>query len=190
MTDLTDLSQGPTPKSGVPDAGGEPSGTGGKKRTAGRLAGADFITAVLLIVFGAVFFAGAAGMRVYRTILVSPGFFPMILGILFIVFGLVLMYSSSRRRGRADARRILSGGNLKRGFTSPVFKKGGIVFLLILGYVALLGKISFVYLSMAYLFLTFFFLKAAKWYWILIISAVAPIIVQIVFSHVFRIPMP
>jgi hypothetical protein len=155
-----------------------------------KLAGADFITAVLLILFGGAFFAGARSMRVYQTLFISPGFFPMILGGAFVFFGCVLLYTSWRRGGYSDACRIFSVANLKRSFTSPVFKKGGVVFLLILVYVALLGKFSFVALSVAYLFLTFLFLKAAKWYWAIIISVTAPIVVQLVFSQVFRIPMP
>jgi hypothetical protein len=155
-----------------------------------KLAGADFITAVLLIFFGAAFFIGARNMRVYQTLFISPGFFPMILGMTFVFFGCVLLYTSSRRGGYRDALRILSGGNLKRGFASLVFKKGCVVFLLILGYVALLGKFDFVALSTTYLFLTFFFLKATKWYWMIAISLVAPIVVQLLFSRVFRIPLP
>jgi hypothetical protein len=155
-----------------------------------RLAGADFITGVLLILFGAAFLAGALNMRVYQRFLISPGFFPAILGVLFIFFGIFLACTSSRRGGCADALRILSPASLKKSFTSPVFKKGGVVFLLILGYVALLGVISFVYLSMAYLLLTFFFLKAARWYWIIPIAIAAPVIVQYVFTQIFRIPMP
>jgi hypothetical protein len=156
----------------------------------GRLAGADFITAILLLLFGAAMFVGALEMRVYQTFFISPGFFPMILGILFAFFGLVLLYTSSRRGGWQDACRILSGGNLRRSLASPVFKKGSVVFLLIFIYVALLGTINFLYLSMGYLFLTFSFLKAAKWYWIIAISIAGAVIIQVVFSYFFKIPMP
>ena len=130
----------------------------------------------------------------------------MILGVLFIMFGFVLLYTSSKRGGFMDAKRIISGSNIKRSITSPVTKKWCVVFLLILCYVALLGrkyedilgksigdlsgKISFEHLSMAYLFLTFLFLKAAKWYWIILISVMAPMAVQYVFVNFFRIPMP
>ena len=157
---------------------------------ASKLAGADFITGVLLALFGAVFLYGALNMRVYQRFFISPGFFPTILGVLFIFFGFFLTYVSSRRGGYADARRILSPISLKKSFTSPVFKKGGVVFLLILGYVALLGIIDFAYLSIGYLLLTFFFLKAAKPHWIIPIAVVAPVIVQYVFTRVFRIPTP
>ena len=154
------------------------------------LAGADFITAILLIIFGAVFYMGARSMKVYQMFFVSPGFFPMILGVLFVLFGVTLLYTSYLRGGWRDARRIVSGGNLKMCAASPVFKKWCVVFLLILVYVALLGKVSFVYLSMGYLFFTFIFLKAAKWYWIILISVTAPLAVQLVFVNFFRIPMP
>ncbi|MCL2011002.1 MAG: tripartite tricarboxylate transporter TctB family protein [Synergistaceae bacterium] len=154
------------------------------------MSGADFITAIVLIIFGTAFFKNARNMRTYRIFFSSPGFFPMILGIIFILFGLALLYISYRRGGWVDARRIIGADNLKRSVASPVFKKCVIIFLLILGYVALLGKISFVYLSMGYLFLTFLFLKAAKWYWIALISVIAPIVIQMVFVNYFRIPMP
>jgi hypothetical protein len=163
-----------------------------RKQKPGRLAGADFITAVLLALFGAGLLVGSLNMKTRAAYMfwISPGFFPMILGGLFIFFGLLQMYTSSRRGGCQDALRILSAANLKRGFTSPIFKKGGVVFLLILGYVSLLKTVDFVPLSMGYLFLTFLFLKAEKWYWLIVIAAAAPFIVQLVFNHLFRIPMP
>jgi hypothetical protein len=155
-----------------------------------RMAGADFITAILLILFGVAFFAGAMNMRIYQTFFISPGFFPAILGILFVTFGGILLYASSKRGGRADALRIVSGENLKGSFTSPVFKKGGVVFLLILIYVSLLGIVDFVALTAGYLFLTFFFLRAGKLAHIAAIAVVTPFIVRFVFKNLFKIPMP
>ncbi|GHS86552.1 hypothetical protein AGMMS49957_04890 [Synergistales bacterium] len=155
-----------------------------------KLAGADFITAILLIILGVSFSVEALRMRVYQTFLISPGFFPLILGVLFVFFGLFLIYRSSRRGGFADAKRILTSDNLKKSLSSPVFKKGFTVFLLILAYVALLGKIEFVYLSIGYLIFTFLFLKAGKWYLIIPVAVVAPVLVQLAFVHLFRIPMP
>jgi hypothetical protein len=155
-----------------------------------KLAGADFITAVILIVLGLAFSVEALRMRVYQTFLISPGFFPLILGVLFIFFGLLLVYRSSRRGGYADAVRILTPGNLKKNSASPVFKKGFTVFLLIFVYVALLGKMEFVYLSIGYLLLTFLFLRAGKWYLIIPVAIIAPVLVQLAFVHFFKIPMP
>ena len=154
------------------------------------LAGADFITSIILIIFGSAFFIIARNMRTFRVYLSSPGIFPMILGVIFILFGLVLLYNSYRRGGWADARRILSACNLKQSATSPDFKKLCVLLFLISGYVALLGRISFVYLSMGYLFLTFAYLRAAKWYWIIPISVLAPVAIHLFFSNIFRIPMP
>jgi hypothetical protein len=177
------------------------------------MAGADFITALALIIFGIVLFIGAWNMKVKEIFFTSPGFFPMILGIIFVLFGLVLLYTSLMRGGLMDACRIVSFDNMKKCAASPVFRKGSVVFLLILVYVALLGKsdfyvflfgqydlhvtlfgkvekIDFALLSMAYLFLTFLFLKAAKWYWIILLSVIAPIAIHIVFVNFFRIPMP
>ena len=154
------------------------------------MSGADFISAIALIVFGTAFFINARGMRVYRVYLSSPGIFPMILGVVFVFFGLILLVNSVRRGGLVDIRRIISADYLKGSVSSPDFKKLGVLLLLISGYVAMLGRISFVYLSMGYLFLTFTFLKAAKWYWIILISVLAPIAINMFFTNIFRIPMP
>ena len=154
------------------------------------LAGADFITSIVLIIFGAAFFIIARNMRVFRVYLSSPGIFPMILGIIFILFGCALFYNSYRRGGLADARRILSACYLKQSVASPNSQKLGVILFLIFVYVALLGRVSFVYLSMGYLFLTFLYLKAAKWYLIIPIAVLAPIAIHMFFTNIFRIPMP
>ena len=159
-------------------------------KTGAPLAGADFITSIVIIIFGASFFIMARNMRTFRVYLSSPGIFPMILGVIFILFGLSLLYNSYRRGGWTDARRILSACNLKESVMSPHSKKLGVLLLLMLGYVAMLGRISFVYLSMAYLLLTFSYLRAAKWYWIILISVLAPIAINLFFTSIFRIPMP
>jgi len=86
--------------------------------------------------------------------------------------------------------RIISAGNITGSLASPVFKKGGVVFLLILLYVSALGKLDYVITSAAYLFITFLFLKAGKWYWLAVISVAAPWAIKMLFSQVFRIPMP
>jgi len=161
-----------------------------KTRAIKYLSGADFITSLVLVIFGAAMYFGALNMRKYAIFYSSPGFFPMILGIIFVFFGFSLLYTSYLRGGWADALRIITVSNLKKSVASPIFKKCSVIFLLICIYVALLGKIDFVYLSMGYLFLTFCFLKAAKWYWMILIAVVAPILIEMVFVNFFRIPMP
>ena len=163
------------------------------------MSGADFITSIGFIIFGTAMFISAYNMHmtniarnimVKRVQLSSPGLFPMIIGVIFVLFGLFMLYRSYRRGGLIDAKRIISFDSIISGVTSPISRKLCTVFILILVYVALLGVIPFRYLSMGYLLLTLWYLKAAKWYWMILISVVFPIAINALFTNFFRIPMP
>jgi len=165
------------------------------------MSGADFITSLGFIIFGTAMFITAYDMHminIARNVLVrrvhlsSPGLFPMIIGAIFFLFGVFMLYRSIRRGGLIDAKRIISFNNIASGITSPITKKLCVVFLLILGYVSLMGRIPFIYLSMGYLFLTFLYLylKEEKWFWVLVITLTFPIAINALFTNFFRIPMP
>ena len=200
-----------------------------KTREPKPMSGADFITSFGFIVFGTAMFITAYNMHtiniarnimVRRVHLSSPGLFPMIIGVIFVLFGFFMLYRSYNRGGLIDAKRIISFDNIKSGVTSPISKKLSIVFLIVLSYVVLLGTpiplpyvtaeqihqldysvvflgipfrkyiIPFLYLSMGYLLLTLWYLKATKWYWMILISVVFPIAINALFTNFFRIPMP
>lgn len=161
-----------------------------RNRAEKPMAGADFITSIGFLILGTAIFITAWNMKVWRVYLSSPGIFPMIIGAIFILFGLFLLYRSYMRGGLIGARRIISFDSIVSGVTSPISKKLCIVFLLIFGYVALLGRIPFLYLSMGYILLTLWYLRAAKWYLMIIISVIFPIAINALFTNFFRIPMP
>jgi hypothetical protein len=105
-----------------------------------RLAGPDFVASLAFILSGAAIIAMSLRMQVFRTIIVSPGLFPAIIGGVFVFFGGIILVISARRGGAARARAMLSGGNLLAIWHSPRFRRGMIVFLSILSYVLLFGN--------------------------------------------------
>jgi len=62
----------------------------------------DLVMGVLLFAFGIFLVVESLGMKVYNSFLDAPGFFPLILGIIFIVFGLV-MFIGALRGGSVEA---------------------------------------------------------------------------------------
>ena len=175
-----------------------------------KMAGPDFLAALAFIIFGIVIFTTASQMRVFRTLLVSPGLFPMILGGIFIACGLVMLGISFRHGGLDRARHILSAGYLHQAVVSPRFRRGGIVFLLILAYIALFGNntlallnfsftvgnviipvnTSFILITFGYLFATFLYLKAMPVWVAAVVSIVTSLVVFYVFNKGFGIPIP
>jgi hypothetical protein len=175
-----------------------------------KMAGLDFLAALVFIIFGLAVCATASRMHVFRTILVSPGLFPMILGSIFIVCGLVMLVISSRHGGPGYARQLLSAATLRAGVGSPRFRRGGIVFLLILAYVVLFGNetlaalnfsvtvgdtiipfnTGFILLTFGYLFVTFLYLKALPAGKAAAVSLIAAVAIFYAFSKGFGVPIP
>jgi hypothetical protein len=175
-----------------------------------NMAGPDFLMAIVFIIFGIAVCATASQMRVFRTLLVSPGLFPMILGAVFIVCGLVILRISFKNGGLGRAKDILSAAYLQQAVASPRFKRGGIVFLLILAYVVLFGNntlavlnfsftvgdvifpvnTSFILITFGYLFATFMYLKALSARNAALVSGIAALVIFYVFSKGFGIPIP
>ena len=153
--------------------------------------GADFISALCFMVFGAALAVAALKMRVFNnSLLVSPGLFPLILGGVFIVLGFFLLRSAAKRGGRGQASRILGTENLREFAASPRVHKGMTLLAFIVVYVMALGHIPFMWATAAYLIVTFTYLKAMKLHWNLLLAVASAWAISFAFSDLFRIPMP
>ena len=153
--------------------------------------GADFISALCFMIFGAAMAIAALKMRVINnSLLVSPGLFPLILGGVFVFLRFFLLRSAARRGGREQASRILGTEHLREFTASPKVRKGITLLLFIVLYVLALGHIPFVWASAAYLIVTFTYLKAMKLHWNLLLAVAAAWAISFAFSDLFRIPMP
>ncbi|MCC8189131.1 MAG: tripartite tricarboxylate transporter TctB family protein [Planctomycetes bacterium] len=175
-----------------------------------KLAGMDLLSAVVLIALGIYICRASLAMRVYRTLIISPGLFPLILGGIFVVCGCVLSIMAWKRGGFRDVGRLISLRHITAILRSPNFKRGAVVFTLIILYVGLFGNsvlgrlntffnwgdkiipinTSFMLLTTAYLSATFIYLKAMKWQNAVAVSLCAAVIVFYSFNQGFGIPFP
>ncbi len=175
-----------------------------------KMAGPDFLTAIVLVCFGAGVFFVSNRMQVFRMLIVSPGLFPMILGGVFALAGIVMLVISVKNGGIAHAKKIISAEYLGEVVRSPRTKRGGIIFLLILAYVILFGNeylakltfpvnvgdsvvpvnIGFIAVTAGYLFFTFSYLKAMSRPAALVVSLVSAIAIYYAFNQGFGIPIP
>lgn len=151
----------------------------------------DIIMGFLLMISGVAIAVVALGMKVFRSFLDGPGFFPLILGCIFVLLGAALAVPALRKVGFSTVKETFSKSNLlafiKHEMTLRVF----IILALMFGYTyILIGRINFMVATSIYLFLTMLYIKSTKWWIALIISVAASLLISLTFKYGFRIPLP
>ncbi len=152
---------------------------------------ADLIMGALLIIFGIYVAYTALNMRVYTTFLSAPGFFPLILGVVFIILGAMMVASAIKRKGFAQVKVVFAKSNLisfvKHHEFIRVIILVGMMAIFIFG---LIGRIHFGIATSIYLFANFMYLKSTSWWKAIIISVVAALMIVLAFTRFFNIPLP
>ena len=127
-----------------------------------RSAAKDFVSGILIVLFGIFIVVDALNMKIYNTFLDAPGFFPAIVGGVIIVLG-----------GVATVRVLI------------------LILMMVVYIWGLLGRMHFIIATSIYLIANFLYLKAMKQWWISIIIAIAmSAIVYYAFKLGFNITMP
>ena len=151
----------------------------------------DLIVGALLGVFGIYLIVAALNMKVYNTFLDAPGFFPLILGGIFLVFGVVMDIGALRAGGAESTKEAFSKQNLLTIVMDPQTKRVVILAALMVVYIyGLVGRVHFTLATFLYLFFTFLYLKSTKLHWNILISVIASVLISVVFRYVFAIPLP
>jgi hypothetical protein len=75
-------------------------------------------------------------------------------------------------------------------FSSPKVRKGTVLLLLVVAYVAAVAYIPFLWATAGYLIVTFLYLKAMKLHWSILLAFAAAWVITAAFRDLFRIPMP
>ena len=70
-----------------------------------RSAAKDFVSGILIVLFGIFIVVDALNMKIYNTFLDAPGFFPAIVGGVIILLGGVLAFIGFRLGGRRSLRK-------------------------------------------------------------------------------------
>lgn len=156
-----------------------------------KMAAADLIMGIFLIIFGGLVILSSLNMKIYKTFLDAPGFFPFILGIIFIFLGLVMTLSSLRRKGYEQVKQGLNNFNLPYLFQNVQFRRVMILIMLMIIYIfILIDRINFTLATSLYLFATLYYLKSANLIKIIIISITTAFLISIFFTEFFQVPLP
>ena len=156
-----------------------------------RNAAKDFVSGILLVLFGIFIIVNALNLKVYNTFIDAPGFFPTIVGAVIAVLGGVLAFIGLRLGGLTELKEVLNGEFLKQFFTSDSTVRVVILIAMMVVYIwGLLGRMHFIISTSIYLIANFLYLKATKYWWLSIIIAVATsAIVYYLFKLGFGITM-
>ena len=151
----------------------------------------DLVMSILLFAFGVFLIVESLGMKVYNSFLDAPGFFPFILGIIFIVFGMVMLLTALRGGSVDAAKKTFRKDTLAVLFLNPQTKRVVILSFFMVVYIfGLIGRVHFSIATFLYLFVTFLYLKSTTLVKNIIISALSALSISAVFQYVFKIPLP
>lgn len=157
-----------------------------------RNAAKDFVSGILVVLFGIFLIVDSLQMKVFNTFLDAPGFFPVIVGVVLIVLGAVLAFIGFKLGGINELKEVLDTAFLKQFITSDGTVRVLILIAMMVIYIwILLGRMHFIISTSIYLTANFLYLRATKHWWVSIIIAVATsAIVYYVFDIGFGITMP
>jgi len=156
-----------------------------------KMAAADLVMGIFLITFGGVVIWASSNMKIYKTFLDAPGFFPFILGIIFVGLGAIMTSSSLHRKGYEDIRQSIKHFNLTHLSKNIEIRRVMVLIILMAIYIfVLIGRIHFTLATALYLFFTLYYLKSASLFKIIIISIVAAFVISTFFTKFFHIPLP
>lgn len=152
---------------------------------------ADLVMGCFLILFGTAVGLASTKMPIYKNFLDAPGFFPFLLGVIFISLGSMMTFSALKRKGFSQLKLSLSKSSRAVFLKDPRVKKASILIVLMMIYIfGLVGRIHFTLATFLYLMGTFLFLKSTKLWKMVLISLVTAIAISSLFSYVLRIPLP
>ena len=156
-----------------------------------KINAADLIMACLMFISGCLLIVSSLKMKIFNNFLDAPGFFPFILGIVFILLGIMMFFSSLRRNALHEITIILKKSILIGFISNPKFHRVFILIIFMMVYIfGLIGRIHFAIASTLYLSVTMIYLKSTSVWKIIIISVVSSVLICIVFRYAFEIPLP
>ncbi len=156
-----------------------------------RINAADVVVGIFFLVLGPVLVYSSLQMRVYGSFLDAPGFFPMILGIIFTIMGGILLNTAVKRNGLKELKEVIRNKEIVKGLRSDTTTRALVLIALMAVYIfGLIGRVHFTIATFLYLVVTMLYLKATSVVNIVLISIGTAIAISYAFSNFFRIPLP
>jgi hypothetical protein len=177
---------------GMQREGGGAAETGKTRQNAGnadrraREVG-DLVGAICFGALGAFAIFAAAGMprRGNLGFFTSPGFVPLLLGVLLVVLSLILAYKAIRREAMGGVQNWL-----RRIKESEESRRVLVLVTLLTAYVALIGRVNFALLTFVFASATFFYVRAGKPWQVLVYALLLTALVAFGIPELFSMPMP
>ena len=156
-----------------------------------RMNAADVVGGIFFLVLGPVLVYASLQMKVYRSFLDAPGFFPMILGIIFTIMGGILLNTAIKRNGIEELKQVIRNKEISKGLRSDTALRAFVLVILMAVYIfGLVGRVNFTVATFVYLTVTMLYLKSTSKVNIFLISLVASLAISYTFSNLFSIPLP
>ncbi|MDC7245701.1 MAG: tripartite tricarboxylate transporter TctB family protein [Sphaerochaetaceae bacterium] len=151
----------------------------------------DLIMGVFLDIFGIYLTYAGLHMKVFKTFLDGPGFFPFVLGLILLTLGIIMTTVGIRSGGFLYLKENVKGHKMLAFFTHEETVRVLILIAMMAVYIfGLIGRMHFSVATCIYLLATMFYLRSTKWWKIIIISVVASIMISFIFQYFFKIPLP
>jgi hypothetical protein len=161
----------------------------GKAMDDKRLIKADCIVSIIIILFSVFLIIKSFMMPKYEEwgLYATPSIAPIIFSSLLLFTGVILFVRSILQQGYKIR---ITQHHVSTLYTSQIIQRFVVVLGLVILYSLLLGKIHFVALSTAYLFLNIFYFKSTVWWKNLLISGGVAFAVWLLFNVIFLVPLP
>lgn len=151
----------------------------------------DFIVGLILLIGGIYVMVTSLNMKVFKNFTDAPGFFPLFLGGVLTLLGIILALQSYKKGALPIMKDIFSREGLKSFFKDDRTVRTVILVVIMIIYIyILIGRMHFAIATMLYLVSTMLFLRSTNWWKAIIISAISTLIICLVFQYGFRIPLP
>jgi len=150
---------------------------------------ADFVDSIVIIAFSLFVIYRCLVMPRYESwgLYATPGMPPLVFALILLALATIVFVRSIVRKGyKLQIGRIGLSQFAKSGDVHRFVIALGLILL----YYVFLGRLPFVIISAAYLFITVMVFKGAKWWVSAIVSVLTSVIVWLVFEVVFLVPLP
>lgn len=163
-----------------------------------NMAAKDVAFSIALIIFSIYIIVTSLGLKYNTSFIDGAGFFPLIVGCVLLLLGIVLLYVGIRCGGVKRLQEIMNGSSILAFIKSDETVRVVVLVVMMVIYMfILIGRIPFIAATAIYIFVNYLYLGACKKCWIIpgpvmaaIISVVAAVAIYYGMKIGLGITMP
>ncbi len=162
------------------------------------LAAKDLAFSIVLIIFSIYIIVTSLGLKYFNTFIDGAGFFPLIIGCVMLVLGIVLLYVAVRCGGVKELKKSLSNESVTSFVKSDKTLRVIILIAMMVIYMyVLVGRIHFILATSIYIFANYLYLGACQkgkflpaWLKAILISVIASVATYYMMKLFLGITLP